>query len=421
MSQAPPINLQPLYSRRATFNYIVIFTLALIPPALGIHSFYRYEDFQILTDMKIHMPDFSWVSFTNGFQSQFWEYYRPMSKLIYWASYLIAGNDPFIMHALLCVSYGLNAVCIYIIGRFFSGNLAGWLGALLWATLAPIVIISWWTGSGGNFPASLLFHMGIILFLYASVAPRLITPIALFLFLFSFFYKESFIMLSPILLGFLLSNKRFHTKAHFIIAIVAPLLAGMKVWIASALIGATLNQHVHLNLFEIPLSTIWGNFQDYARLLVYGHNYAFVILGLLSTTIFIIKKDNTRTLVMIGVFILMIIFRGTGQMGLLDLTILLLTVFYLLTCSSIEKVWLLWIALGLSQVLFWDIRISGGIMNRLLIQASFGFALFLGGALAHQIHFVQDILQPCLTRLNGIDLHAIYRIKLFKKIHIVAS
>ena len=401
--------------RGISLNSLVVFVLAIIPAAIGIHSFFRYEDFSTLAHMKLYMPDFSWESLIRCIQSQTWEYYRPVSNIIYWLGYLVAGNNPFKLHVLFCAFYGLNMVCIYIIGRFFSGELTGWLSALLCATFAPVVVISWWTGTGGNFPASFLFHLALVVFLYAPAKPLVSVPVALFLFLCTFFYKESFIILSPLLLGFCIMDRRFQTKPHMLIALIAPVLAGIKILIANSLIGSTLNEHVHLNILEIAPAIIWGNFSDYARLLIYGHNYVFVILGLLSTTVLAIKSDKLRTLALLGVIIVVVSYRFLyQQMWLMEWMIILLVLYYAWKCTRIEKVWLLWIALGLVQVLFWDLRIVGGIMNRLIIQSSFGFALFLGFTLTPYIRSIYQTIQPYVRIQSRAALYPDLRAHFFK-------
>jgi len=382
---------QDIVNNKVINRTIIIFILAIIPPSLGMFSFYRYEDFYHMAYMKIHLPDFSWQSFQNIPNLRLYEYYRPVLTFFYWLGYLLSHNNPTILHALASLSFGVMTVLIYVIARFFSGDLSGVLAAVIFATFGPLVAVSWWTGTFAVLPGFILFLTGIIFFLYLERHVNLYTTIALFLFASSFFNKESFIILSPILLLFCLFSPKFRTRHHFIVALGVIPFALAKVYISNVIMGATVNSHVHFNVLEVDHLVIWTNLYSYWQLLVYGHNYWFVLLALLSISPKIFQDERKTWMFIPLVCAVVFTLRVLHQTWAIDLILMVLSVIYLWYCTFYERIWAAWIVLGLSQLVFWDISIIGGIMNRLIIEPSVGFALFIGMGLSRQINFIRSL------------------------------
>lgn len=390
---------------------IIVFVVAIIPPSLGLFSFFRYEDFYHMAYMKIHLPDFSWDSLLNIPTHRLYEYYRPVLTFFYWLGYLLSHNNPIILHALASLSFGGIAVLIYFIARFFSGELAGLLAAVAFATFGPSISVSWWTGTFAVLPGFILFLFGILSFIYLDRHYKRYTVLSLFLFACSFFNKESFIILSPLLLLFCLSTPKFRSRYHFMVALGVIPCALAKVYIANIIMGATVNSHVHFNILEIDPTIIWTNLYSYWQLLVYGHNYWFVLLSLLSVGPMIFQDKQKVWTFLPTICAVVFILRIFNQIWAIDLILIVLTFTYLWYCSYYERIWVAWIALGLSQLVFWDIPIIGGLMNRLILEPSVGFALLLGSGLARQIQAIRDLN---LSKINPLHLFRMQRTRALK-------
>ena len=379
-----------LTSRKELNLIVLLFLFSLIPPSLGLLAYYRYEDFYIMAFMKTNLPDFSWSSFIKVFYTKIYEYHRPVTNFIYWIGYLVSYNEPVLLHSLASLFYGFVAVILYLISRFFLGVLSSTISVLIFVTFGPVVTISWWTGTFAILPGLLLFLSSILFFLHIPKSPRLYTWLSFSFLILSFFMKESFIILSPLFFLFCISSPDFRTRNHFIIALGLIPFALAKVYIANVIIGATVNEHVHFNILEVDPNVIWSNLYSFWKLLTYGHNYWFVLLAFLSISPKVFQDERKVWLFIPLVCVVVLSFRVLHQTWPIDLVMFVLSILYLWYCTFYERIWMAWISLGLSQLVFWDIPIIGGIMNRMILEPSIGFALLIGAGLSRQIEFIQS-------------------------------
>lgn len=153
--------------------------------------------------------------------------------------------------------------------------------------------------------------------------------------------------------------------------------------------GATVGQHIHQNPFEIDLSIALTNFMDYWRLLIYGHSYYFVVLCLIRPKAIDLSKYRNMGIKLVAVLAGLLIARLLKAQWAIEVGIGGLGIYFVIHSRYYERIWLLWILLGLLPVLLYDIRIQGGVMNRRVIETGLGFALFVGTTLpAHLTYMV---------------------------------
>ena len=367
--------------RHILLSAIFIFLLGVIPPSLGLYSYFRVDDFTGVMLAKTQFSTFSLESFRNIFLQPLYEYYRPSGLAFWWLAYLLGGINPAVYHAIASVLFGLICVNIYFIGRFHSTELSGWLASLCFMTFAPVVVVSWWISNFGvGFGGMLFYTFGVLAFIYLSKSPRTLTLVSLFCFLWAFFAKNSFVFLSPLPLVLFLFNKRLRSRGRLFVSVSTVMLSGLSVLVSRIMLGDVgANRHVHLNIFELPPEMIIQNLSDYWSLLVYGHSPFIVILGF----IYGIHSIENRILRMFGLPVLFVLVALMLQwppgMMILALAVLCITV---IMSDWQGRVWGFWMAAGLAQTVFWDVRIVGWLLNRFILESSVGFALFLGHGLA---------------------------------------
>jgi hypothetical protein len=371
---------------------------------MGLFSFYRYETVSILLRTRNLIPDISFTSFTNIWQSTFYEYYRPGEYVIWGVSYLIAGDHPLLYQLFQSIIYGLIAVGLYLTARFFSGEFSGWIAALTFAYLEASIVLSWWTATMDGFFGMLCLVTGLVVFLYMPFRTNLSVVLSTLFIGLAIFTKETHILLWIIFPMFILTGPDLKSRAHWIIAGATLCLCFFKLFLQS-LAGATPGDHIVTSVSDIdPLLAI-QNYIDYGRLLLYGHNIFLVFLCLIRPDTNMSSKHLTTLLA--AVLLLFFTARFMNMMWLLDIAILISLVYFLFKARYFERIWIVWVLVGLSLVILYDMRIAGGIMNRRVLEPSMGFGLFVGCALACYPAYIKHrlkafSLQSFLTNLASI-------------------
>ncbi|SVB60894.1 uncharacterized protein METZ01_LOCUS213748, partial [marine metagenome] len=359
----------------------ILFLLALLPASLGVMSFYRYEAVTLLLWTQEAIPDFSFDSLLNIWRTNLYGYYRPGGHILWLISNLVAGKSPFILQIMQATVYALISVSLYLSGRFFAGEFAGWVAALIFAYLEPLIVLSWWTGTLDGFFGMLCYVIGLNLFLYSpfrSVTTVLLSSIFLGL---GIFTKEIFIPLSAFIPLLVFTVPRLKTGLHQYIMVVTILLCGLKL-ILQYNMGASGGDHIITSISEIDVTLAVQNYIDYGRLYLYGHNILLIGLCLFRPTKGEFNNPGRLTGVLIALLMVYLISRILSVSWLIDIYIVLAVAYFFIRAKNHERIWVLWLLGGLSLVMIYDIRAVGGIMNRRVMEPGIGFALFTGCALA---------------------------------------
>lgn len=379
--------------RPPLLHAVLVFVIGVIAPSLGARSFFRFDDFTWLVTITRYAPDVSVQSFLNLFQPLMWEYYRPVPVVFWWIGHLIGNQSALVYHGMTSLYMGLTAVGLYLIGRSCRGASTGLLAAVAFATFAPTVVASWWISNWVGILGGCLFVCGIVCFLSLPRASRVLTGLLVVCFTGALFSKNSFVFLSILPLAMLVMLPDLRHRARWFAAGLAILLAGASVVIASTLVDATVNRHVHLNPFDLDARTSLLNLLDYWGLLAFGHNIYFTVCSLLSHDVRVGRFRLSRQITLPLALLVVLILRITDASDSLRAFSAGLFVLFLINSSATDRLWALWMVLGLSQVAFWDLRILGGLMNRFVIEPSAGFALLVGSGLAAQLSDVRHLVR----------------------------
>ena len=370
---------------------IVLFLLSFLPAALGFSSFYRFETITLLLATRETVPDFSIDSFLNIWQTNLHGYYRPGGYILWSISDLIAGKSPFVLQIMQATVYALISVSLYLSGRFFTSEFAGWAVALIFAYLEPLVVLSWWTGTLDGFFGMLCYVIGLNLFLYTPFRPIVTVVISSFFFGLGIFTKEIFIPLSIFLPLFVFTVPKLKSGTHRKIAVVVILLCGLKL-ILQSYMGSYRGDHIVGSISEINFILAFQNYVDYGRLYLYGHNILLIGLCLIRPNKDESKDPNRLTGLLVVLLAVYLASHILATSWLIDVYIVLTIPYFFIHAQNYERIWMLWILGGLSLVMVYDIRIIGGIMNRRVMEPSIGFALFTGCALSTYPAYIQHRL-----------------------------
>ena len=374
-----------MYNRyRILLSSTIIFLLSVLPALLGLFSFYRYETVSILLRTRHHISDFFFASIwqttlIDPKHMLSYEYYRPGEYIVWGISYLIAGDNPLLYQLFQTIIYGLIAVGLYLVGRFFSGEFAGWIAALTYAYLEANVVLSWWSATLDGFFGMLCLVAGLVLFLYMPFCTGISIVLSTICIGLAIFTKETHILLWIIFPMFILMAPDLKSRAHWIIAGATLGLIFLKLFLQNQA-GAAPGEHIVASVFDIDLQLALQNYIDYGRLLLYGHNILLIFLCLIRPDAR--TSSNKLTGLLTAVLLLFFAARVMNTIWLLDIAILIYLAYYLFRARYFERIWIVWALAGLSLVILYDIRIVGGIMNRRVLEPSMGFSLFVGCALA---------------------------------------
>lgn len=366
--------------------------MGLIPPALGIFSYFRVDDFDSLQLIQASYSSFSLNHLIQFFSEPFYQYYRPTGLIWWWIGYLVGGMNPVIYHIIVCVFFGLICSNIFLIGTYTNGMRAGWLSALIYITFTPIAVVSWWISNMGvGFGAMVFFTWGILGFICLQRSPKILTLLTLFCFTWALFAKNAYVFLSPLPLLLYLFVDQFRTKRHLFLSCSVLMISIISVITEQLMTkGRGINSHIHLNILELPAEMVIQNLSDYWSLLLYGHSPYLTVFAL-AYGITKFKKSfvDIQYIIVLAILFFAITALMKWSPGLLVLACLVLGLSFFVTENWQGKLWTFWIVLGLSQTMFWDIRIIGGLLNRFILESSVGFALLIGYGLSCHLDYIK--------------------------------
>ena len=278
---------------------------------------------------------------------------------------------------------------------------------MIFAYLEASIAQSWWTATLDGFFGMLCFITGLVLFLYLPFRTYMSVCLSAICLGLAIFTKETYLLLWVIFPLFILSTPGMRTRAHWSIAGSTLGFCVLKL-LSQGVAGATAGDHIVASVLDIDPELAFQNYTDYGRLLLYGHNILLILLCLIR------PEPKTPLTQLTGLLVAILLLFGVSRIfniiWLMDLAVILGTVYFTKRASYFERIWVVWTLVGLSLVILYDVRIVGGIMNRRVLEPSMGFALFAGCALAYYPSCIKQHLAGLSIRRTLNDLARVRRL-----------